>query len=227
MIQNKDVDINFKDVDVTNKTVVGIDIGTTHFFNCSDEFLNHTFSYKSEKLPKLVAYYNNMANEIRNNSKLSRGEQARLMQKPKGYIEQYVRDTIYERIADAIYYMYPDDTLFVVGDNSLNDSNSLWSANATIIQVVRRTLETYFKEEWYMCNKKVVEVEERQTSITCPVCHEVDGDNRTDDNGFHCQNCHFSYDDDDIIASLNIAKRYRTQNELYQKMNNRLQVSNH
>lgn len=227
MIRNKSMEDNFKDVDIKNRTIVGIDIGTTNFFNCADEFLNEVFSYKSDKLPKLVRYYNDMANEVRNNSKLSYKEQEQLMAKPKKYIEDYVEETIYNRIADTIYYMFPPNSLFVIGDNSLNDSNVIWSANALIIQTVNQALKTYFKQSWHIQDKKVVGVEERQTSITCPICGNIDGDNRTIDNEFYCQSCHFTYDADDIVASINIAQRYRKQNEIYQRLTNRLQVINY
>src|SRR5699024_7201611 len=60
MIRNKSMEDNFEDVDIKNRTIVGIDVGTTNFFNCADEFLNEVFSYKSDKLPKLVKYYNDM-----------------------------------------------------------------------------------------------------------------------------------------------------------------------
>lgn len=216
-------------VDVEKRVLVGIDIGTTNFLSCSDEHFDKIFSYKSDKLPKMVKKYNETVRELRNNSRLSIAECEQIIEQPKQDIESYISKIIRNRIADMVHTLYPENALFVIGNNnSKTHKTSSWGVNSIINKVVIQTLEDFFVDIGVK-ETKVVDIIEHNTSIICPKCKQSDPNNRQLDNSFQCKNpvCNYYHEVDDVVASVNIARRYREESTKIHKLTHDLQVLNY
>lgn len=98
--------------------------------------------------------------------------------------------------------MNNEPTTFVMGKYN---SNNLTDINM-VFHYVYQSIENRLGEE-----DQIIKVAETATSITCPICNNINRRNRTNTNRFLCKKCGYEHDVDDLVAARNIANIYYKQ----------------
>ncbi|HHD0846089.1 zinc ribbon domain-containing protein [Staphylococcus capitis] len=167
--------------------VVGIDLGTRNTLTASDIDAKRVFLLPNKKI------YNAIMNirQIKDKSKL---------------INYYKNDfhlTVevnVKRLVSGLLSYYKPPVTFVVGE--MTEGNL---ANKIFYELFLSSLQSSTEET----NFRVETISEEYTSITCPICEHVNRKNRTSKNSFNCQSCGFSHYIDDVVACMNIVKKYQ------------------
>jgi len=91
-------------------------------------------------------------------------------------------------------------------DIKLNAKKRSKQLNYRLSTFPYRRFITYIDYKFYERGLKVIEVNARKSSITCPVCGYIDKRNRIDKEVFRCRRCNFTFNAQ-YVACLNLFSR--------------------
>lgn len=172
---------------------VGIDIGTSRTLTASDKDMKRT----------LILENNRIANAIKTYEMCLKGKKP-TKEKKENAKEALLRtiEANVDKLVNQLINHYIEPVTFVIG--KVNPISTEMISHSVLYQTVLERLNNLSLNH----DINIMTVDENFTSITCPKCNHKDGRNRTKSNKFDCKNCEFTHDNDDVIASVNIVKRY-------------------
>lgn len=163
--------------------VVGIDLGSNNTITASDQSMKRIFIMQNERIKNAMITY-----EKTKNKKNSKAELNRAINKNT------------DKLINSLLNHYIEPVTYVIGE--MNQSSYAMT-------LFYKTFLYKLKCKQDINNISVYHVDESKTSITCPKCGYKDKKNRKNNNRFECKECNFKCDNDDLVACVNIVKKYR------------------
>ena len=178
----------------TRTRFIGLDIGTSHLVSASDIDMKDTYTCHRQGVKNCIRSYNARMGKRPNKQQKKRYKEELI----KG-LENQITKTINELIRH-----YGNNVIYVIGRTSIRSESTFKTVHKTFVRILNQLI----RENDLIAS--VAMINEHFTSITCPKCNYSSSLNRTSTNEFECEKCHFKHDNDDEVASCNIAKKYLT-----------------
>lgn len=170
-------------------TVIGIDIGTGNYLSASDASMERTYTDTSDELARIIKKYRARLKQKKFDNNEAEKKFARGIKK---HINKVVKE---------IMEIYPSPRVLVVGKGSGDGISE--SMFGRIFVYTHKSLLKYSDKF-----DDIVLVDEAYTSVKCPECSFVHKKNRKYNNHFKCRSCGYENEDDNIVASYNIAQEF-------------------
>ncbi len=185
--------------------VVGIDLGINFLATVYDSSHNTTFFSGKETKNKRAHF-----SKIRKELQQVKTSSSRKRLKSIGSRENRWMTDVNHRVTKALVEKYGSNTLFVIEDLS----------NVRQVTEKVRKRDRYISVSWafyqfrqmleykaILCGSKVVTVNPRYTSQTCPMCGHVESSNRNKKlHVFKCKTCNYT-SNDDRVAAMNLQNK--------------------
>lgn len=170
-------------------TVIGIDIGTGNYLSASDASMERTYTDTSDERARIIKKYRARLKQKKFDNNEAEKKFARGIKK---HINKVVKE---------IMEIYPSPRVLVVGKGSGDGVSE--SMFGRIFVYTHKSLLKYSDKF-----DDIVLVDEAYTSVKCPECSFVHKKNRKYNNHFKCRSCGYENEDDNIVASYNIAQEF-------------------
>lgn len=199
---------------------VGVDIGKQHVVTATDELMFATYTNdKDAELEKWINLYHKSYKsyyKVVKDKTVTREDKVEF-QNLKNEFYSILQKKM-NLIVDDLLSLYPNGTIFCVGDcNTLNENEvqsdvSNESTHIVLKKVFIQTLKGKVKQFGF--DDSIYEVGEWSTSVRCPRCHSESSKNRNVElNTFQCTKCGYEHPCDDIVAGLNMIRSFRYNKE--------------
>lgn len=172
---------------------VGIDIGTKNTLTSSDKDMKRTLIIENKRIYNAIKTYNSGLNG-KNPTKES-------IENTKEALIRTIETNV-DKLINQLMNHYIEPVTFVVG--RVYQASEMIRPHYTLYRIFIEKM----KEAMLHYNINIEVENEEFTSIICPKCDYKDSKNRTNSNQFKCKNCDFFHENDDVVASVNIVKRY-------------------
>ncbi|MDK7284278.1 zinc ribbon domain-containing protein [Staphylococcus pettenkoferi] len=178
-----------------NVKYVGVDIGTTHTLTASDKDMKRTLTIKNKRIANATKIFNRTYNN--KNATVENIDNVR---------EMLIRtiEANVNKLTNQLINHYIEPITFVVGEVYSSESN-IHPHYILYSELVKQIKD---KAKARNLNIDVITINEKDTSIICPKCNCKDKKNRTKSNSFVCRSCRYKHNNDDVIASSNIVRRF-------------------
>ncbi|OEK58858.1 zinc ribbon domain-containing protein [Staphylococcus equorum] len=177
---------------------VGIDIGTSNILTASDKDMKRTLIIENKRIYNAIKTYNRWLNGKNPTKESSENSKETLLR---------TIETNVAKLINELTNHYIEPVTFVVG--KVYQESEKIRPHYTLYRIFVEKM----REEMHYRNIGIEIEDESYTSIICPECNHRDSGNRTNSNQFRCKSCGFSHENDDVVASVNIVKRYLENRE--------------
>lgn len=182
---------------------IGMDIGQTRIITTSNYDMNNYMVLKDKYITATIKKYNRTLDQLMK-MKNHKGKDTLL-----NSFRQNLKNMIKEDLIFKIELQYQEPTVFVIGKNHLIQDK--YQPQKILTECIFETLK-----EASEISETIVDVElvnERYTSVKCPICHKAKPENKSKD-GFNCHYCGFYHKQPDVVACRNILDNYRESKEV-------------
>ena len=195
------------DFDIKNiQHVIGIDRGLRHIVVTYDELENSIF-YNGKSVKQVRAHYQKLRAELQRKGAKSAKKRLRSLNRKEN---RWMTD-VNHRITKALVDQYGPNTLFVIEDLEQVTFNTVHSRVKD--QRYEHHSWAFYQFEQFLTYKaeeigsKVIKIDPRYTSQTCPKCKNVDKSARNHRiHEYCCKQCGYQ-SNDDRVAAMNIFER--------------------
>lgn len=177
---------------------IGMDIGQVRIITASNYEMDNYIVLKEKNITAAIKKYNKTLDHLMK-TKNHKGKDTLLKS-----FKQNIKNMVQDDLLFKIEHQYQEPTIFVIGKNHLiqDKYQPQYILTECIFEILKEVSET---------SENIIGVElvnERYTSIKCPICHKSKPENKSK-NGFNCNYCGFYHKRPDVVACRNILDNYR------------------